>query len=295
MKTPPLSALRAFEATVRLGSVGAAASELSLTHGAVSHQIKSLEHLLGLALFERQGRRLQPTENGRVYALQVRHGLADLASATERLQRRRRENDLVIGTMPSFGAHWLISRLARFREDRPDLLLDIRATLALADLEADGIDVAIRMGAGGWDGLHSEELFRDRLLPVCAPHFNGGRLPTSPAELLQAPLLTSVENWRPWMAAAGLPAIEPLGLHVNDSNLLIEAVRQGHGIALARESIVFDALHDGRLVAPSDIIVPYPTPCWLVWPTRSEGRRKFDALRHWLRREVEAYLIARGG
>lgn len=292
-RVPPLSALRAFEATVRLGSIVAAASELHLTHGAVSHQIKALEHLLGLALFERQGRQLVPTENGRVYALQVRHGLGDLARATERLHMQVGDDELVIGTLPSFGAHWLIARLPRLMATHPALRISLRAGLALSDPQAEGIDAAVRMGPGGWDGLHAQALFRDRLLAACAPRFNGGHLPSTAAEILDCPLLTSVENWRPWMEAAGIAPHEPVGLHFNDSNLLLEALRQGHGVALVRESLAFDALRDGRLVALSPVIVDYPTPYWLVWPPQSDSRRKFALFRQWIEEEAERYVRAR--
>lgn len=61
---PPLSALRAFEATARLGSVTAAADELSVTHGAVSRQLKSLDEHFGVALFTKAGRGLVLTHHG---------------------------------------------------------------------------------------------------------------------------------------------------------------------------------------------------------------------------------------
>ena len=66
-RTPPLPALKAFAALVRLGSIGAAANELSLTPGAVTHQIRALEDLLGVSLVERHQRRVVLTEQGRIY------------------------------------------------------------------------------------------------------------------------------------------------------------------------------------------------------------------------------------
>ena len=60
-RLPPLNPLRAFEATARSGSVSAAARELNVTHGAVSHQIKALEESLNVSLFERGGKRLKLT------------------------------------------------------------------------------------------------------------------------------------------------------------------------------------------------------------------------------------------
>ena len=81
-RIPPLPALRAFAAFIRLGSVQAAAEELSLTPGAVGHQIRALEEVLQLPLLERQGRRMILTEQGRLYGYQIRQALDDIASAT---------------------------------------------------------------------------------------------------------------------------------------------------------------------------------------------------------------------
>ena len=55
-RLPPLAALRAFEAVARLGSVGKAADELHVTHGAVSQQLRVLEDTLGVSLFLRHGK-----------------------------------------------------------------------------------------------------------------------------------------------------------------------------------------------------------------------------------------------
>ena len=60
MRYPSITALRALDAVARLGSVTAAAQQLSLTRSAISHQIISLEQSLGFALTERVGRGIGP-------------------------------------------------------------------------------------------------------------------------------------------------------------------------------------------------------------------------------------------
>lgn len=289
-RIPPLSALRAFEAVARLGSVVKAAAELHLTHSAISHQLRALEDTLGQQLFDRRGKRLAVNENGRVYAMQVRHALSDLSRATGSFLAQSREDELVIGTIPSFGAHWLVPRLPHFTAAYPELKISLRASLAVADLDAEGIDVAIRMGHGGWDKVQQRELFADRLVAVAAPHFNGARLPRTPAEVVAAPLLLSIENWRPWQEAAGLPADDLRGMHFNDSNLVLEAARRGQGVALSRLSLVHGALQDGALVQLTDISVPYPNAYWLVWPVRSAARARVAQFSQWLDAEIDAYL-----
>src|SRR5579863_4787446 len=113
---PPLTALRCFEAVARLGGVTLAARELHVTHSAVSQQIKVLEESMGIALFVREARGLRLTEEGRLYALDIRTALRDITEATRRAQARPRESELVIATLPSFAQHWLMPRLPGFRD-----------------------------------------------------------------------------------------------------------------------------------------------------------------------------------
>jgi LysR family glycine cleavage system transcriptional activator len=287
---PPLPALRAFEAVARLGSVVKAADELHVTHGAVSQQLRSLEEYLGLALFTRHGKRLTVTEDGRIYALRLRMALNDIASATTDVLSLPRADELIIAILPSFGANWLVRRLPRFLAAHPDLKLTLRASLELIDFAVDRVDAAIRMGPGGWEGTSQIHLFTDELIAVAAPGFNGGNLPRTPAEILAAPLIRSVESWSNWIAAAGLPETPLKGPVYSDSNLVIEALRQGQGVSLTRRSLVHDALQRGELVFLSAITVPYQNPYWLVWPMRSHGSAKLLALTDWLQTEVRLYL-----
>ncbi|WP_132608356.1 LysR family transcriptional regulator, partial [Pseudomonas aeruginosa] len=131
---PPLTALRSFEAVARLGSISQAASELHVTHSAISQQIKLLENLLGLALFVREGRGLRLSENGRFYALQVRASLGEIADATRVVRARPREGELVVTVMPSFGLNWLLPRLPRFRERHPHCRVRLVSSLDVQTL-----------------------------------------------------------------------------------------------------------------------------------------------------------------
>lgn len=286
---PPLAALRAFEATARLGSVVQAADELSVTHGAVSQQIRALEEYLGLSLFTRHGKRLSITEDGRVYALRLRMALGDIAVATRDVLSAPRNDALSVAVLPSFGAHWLVPRLPRFFALRPGLEVMLRASLEVIDFQVDRVDVAVRMGHGAWEGCTQRHLFDDELVVVASARFNGGDLPRTPEAILAAPLIRSVESWSSWLTAAGLPSGSLRGPVFSDSNLVMEAVRLGQGVALTRRSLVHLGIRSGELVQLSDIVVPEPNPYWLIWPPRSHGLAKVKAFARWLTDEVAAY------
>lgn len=288
---PPLSALRSFEAVARLGSVTLAAGELHVTHSAISQQVRQLESLLGVTLLQREGRGLRLSEEGRLYALQIRGALQDIAEATRLAKARPGEDELVVAVTPSFGQKWLLPRLPGFRELYPQYRLRLLASLEVMDLRQGLADVAIRIGQGRWEGLAQHRLFEDEVVVVAAPDFNGGRLPQTSAEILQCPRITGFESWLGWCQAAGVAVPqEPAEFVVNDSNLSIEALRLGQGIGLERRSLVAGALERGELVALSDLRVPYGFPYWLVWPEREASQAKVAAFAGWLSGEVDGYL-----
>nr|WP_243751436.1 LysR family transcriptional regulator [Paraburkholderia sp. BL10I2N1] len=147
----PLSALRAFEAAFRQRGYSRAADELGLSHGAVSHHIKSLEQLLGVKLFRRDGHVMVPTEAGQRLALHVSEGMSRLAQGIEEVRARKLRSRIVtVSVLPAFAARWLIPRLASLHQSNPDIEVNIRASALLADLSHEGVDVGLRYGPGKW-------------------------------------------------------------------------------------------------------------------------------------------------
>src|SRR5438874_13822837 len=82
-------------------------------------------------------------------------------------------------------------RLGRFMEHHPKIDVNLHTSLALVDLERDGVDLAIRFGNGEWPGLEAVKFLDDELFPVASPGLNGGRLPARPAELAKFRLMRS--------------------------------------------------------------------------------------------------------
>ncbi len=288
---PPITCLRSFEAVARLGSVTAAAKELHVTHSAISQQIKVLEDIIGVALFIREGRGLRVSEDGRLYSLQIREALGGIAEATRLIKAQPKSTELVIAVLPSFGHSWLLPRLPRFQRLHPHISIRLQASLTVSNLAKESVDVGIRMGKGDWDGLVHRLLFHDEVIVVAAPHFNGGQLPRTPAQIINTNIIFNMESWQPWCQAAGLDAEVPrIGLCSNDSNLVLQAVRLGQGIALERRSLVHDAIQRGELVQLSEIAAPYAYPYWLVLPDRERSEAKQRDFSAWLAVEIDDYL-----
>lgn len=277
---PPLAALRAFEAVCRLGSVVRAADALAVTHSAISHQLAALEDYLGLPLFERQGRRLVPTEDGRFYAMKIRMALGDVAEVTRALQTRPRPNELKIATLPSFGMQWLMARLPDFQSRHPQYRIDVRAGIGFDDLHNGQVDVALRMGSGDWDGLQVTPLLPDWLVLVGRADL--ADFPASAADVAAVRLIGTMEPWGHWAQAAGLGEWQPdYRLSCNDNNLAQQAVAGGQGLALLRLSLVLDDLLAGRFRAVAGVAVPHPLSYWLAWAPRLAGSPKLHHFRDW--------------
>ena len=288
-RIPPMQALRAFEAAARTGSLTRAAEALSVTHGAISHQIKALEESLGVRLLERAGRGIRVTDSGERLAARMRAALAEIADAVREASERANPRQLRVSVMPSFAARWLLPRLGSFIARHPDIDLDVRSSMALVDFRRDDADVAIRHGFGNWPDVKAEYILSDTYFPVCSPRLVP-RLPGEPRDLARYTLLrANDEFWKPWFDAVGLDWPEPArGPIFNDSALMLQAAVDGQGIALARKSLLGNDVRNGLLVRLFDIDVAAPRRYYLVYPPRLAGSPKLAAFREWLLAEIAA-------
>jgi LysR family glycine cleavage system transcriptional activator len=264
---PPFAALRALEAACRLKSYSMAGEELGVTHSAVSQSMRRLEQTFGQRLFRRQGLGMEPTPAALSLSVAYRQAARIVAEATDALKARDAEPALVVSTLPSVARLWLGPRLKRLRDCLPDLAVEVRTSRDLANLETDGVDVAMRFGHGDWPRLRVEPLFDETAFAVCSPEFLARHGPMDDAAIARSPLiLEDVDLWASWFAAAGTAAPSPLrGLAFDDAALVIEAASAGLGVALVRRLHADEALEAGRLVriSPTEIKTPYR--CYLVW------------------------------
>jgi LysR family glycine cleavage system transcriptional activator len=269
-----------------------AAEEMHVTHGAVSQRIKRLEEHLGMPLFRRSGRAMLLTDQGRLLQERVRAAISEITEGVEAIGSGNKDGVLTISMVPGFATYWLLPRLAGFIERHPDIDVNIRATLSLADFERDGVDMAVRFGGGAWPGLISIKLYDENLVPVCSPAFRGGRLPRAPAELLKLPLLHDERQpWSLWFDAIGLDWRDTgEGPRYSEQTLLLAAAIGGLGVALARASLVRADLESGRLVRLFPQTVRTRYSYFIVYPKGSEARGKIQAFRDWLLEQASARL-----
>jgi LysR family glycine cleavage system transcriptional activator len=290
---PPLDALRVFDAAARAQSFAKAAEALHLTPSAVSHRIKALEDLLGARLFERRVRAVRLTAAGQGYAGAVAGALDLLREATRRLRPGEANRALTVSTTQLFAVRWLVPRLARFEAANPETVVHLNVTTSLANFAGDGVDLAIRTGAGAWPGLAAHHLMPFDMHPVAAPALLEGRRPlAAPADLAQHTLLHSdsyPEAWHVWLHAAGVAGVDAArGRHFTDTATAIEAAIAGLGVAITQPPFVAAELAEGRLAVPFARAVPSGRAYFLVYPEARAGDPKIAAFRDWILGEFAA-------
>lgn len=300
--TPPLNALRAFEAAARLGSFARAAEELSVTAGAISQQVANLEACLGMTLFDRKGPKLTLREAGRAYLPSLRRALDEIEAATlDLVTHGAGERRLVIGALHTLAGCWLIPRLKRFQNDHPDIRPVIE-TLALnfatpersPDLSARQMDVGLYFGNGTWPGLRADKILDEIQVVVARPGYvradGAGGMDDLGALVSRYPRLvhtTRPRAWHDWAQANGVGISGAPGPGFEHFFMLIEAAKAGMGIALLPRVLIEGHLAAGDLEIIADATLQSDGAYYLITPQDRINAPEVIAFRDWLLAEVE--------
>lgn len=298
---PPLNALRAFEAAARHLSMAKAADELNVTPGALSHQIRGLEALLGVELFERGVRSIALTGAGARLYPGLRTAFLHMREAVDTLDAADRDRMLVVSALPGFTAKWLAPRLYRFAEAHPDIDTRIASAGALANFRTDGVHVALRNLPDDFvaePDLVVERMFEASYTPVCSPKLIERLGPFgTPDALRKAPLIhddslsawTKTIGWAEWFSRAGVEDVDASrGLRFSSADHALDATAEGAGVLLASDVLAYDELRTGRLVMPFDLKMPSGRVYCVVYPKRLKERPAVRAFRDWVKAEAEA-------
>jgi len=292
-RLPPLNALRAFEAAARHQSFSAAAEELHVTHGAVSHQVKILEDWFGIPLFERSGRTVRLSLAGSAYLPDIEGAFNQIHGATASLVRSTGNAPLHVTTTPAFAVRWLAPRLGRLWRDHPDL--DLR----LHEMPWTGVevpvpaqaDMLVRIGAQRPAGFEAQPLMPGTVTPMCSPQLLEGGPPLTRAEdLLQYPLLhtSGYGPWQDWFRRNGVAhANVTRGPVFDDTNLAYSAALAGQGIGLLHTALTVDEAAAGLLVQPFDAEPRDDLGYYIVFATASSHDPRVAAFRDWLIANVQ--------
>jgi LysR family glycine cleavage system transcriptional activator len=299
LNSAALATLRFFEAAARLESFTRAATELSITQGAVSHHVKYLEDFLGCKLFFRLPKQIKLTDDGKRFAEVVARVLRELEEAADAVAAPRRSRiDVRLRAGPSFALRWLVPRLGRLHALHPNIKLHVIGEYGYFDRAQRDFDLAVEFVQAPVQGLHSEFLMDEYLAPICSPEYLAkNNFLKTPADLSGCTLLHDGDaweeaasedaEWRYWLSEVGALNVDSNeGQFFTMANMAIEAALSHQGVAMGRLSLIEELLETQRLITPFPQRIKSPTNYRLLYPRELAGRPGVTQVANWLRQEA---------
>jgi LysR family glycine cleavage system transcriptional activator len=247
---PPLTTLRAFEATARFQGYSAAARSLNVTPAAIAQQVRKLEKDLGVDLVRREGRGLVLTEDGQDLAKTLEDAFDQIAKGVRQLKRRDAKRGVRVSTTDYFVNVVVLPQLGAFWQRYPDLQVSFSPDGNTQAVDFDRYDIVVRGAEQGavWEGCEAIPLFETEIVICAAP------------SLLQRGAKDLCDF--PWIRDRGMgggafdTAIRRAGcdpdtltyVDAGSSKFELDAALMGYGLHVSPEMSVRKDVQNGRLV-----------------------------------------------
>jgi LysR family glycine cleavage system transcriptional activator len=285
---PATAALEAFESAAFHGSFTAAARELHVTQGAISRQIQTLEHHLGVELFTRERQRIRLSPAGEHYLTHVRSAFDRLEAAALELRTLRRGGGVLqLAILPTYGTRWLIPRFPSFAEAHPDIQVHFTTKVQPFDFATEDLDAAIHHGEAHWPGARLDALMDEDVVVVCSAPYKKKLGLKQGVDLKKATLLqmaTRPAAFDEWLHAKGITGVDGRrGPRFEHHQMVLQAAIAGLGVAVLPTFVCEGELADGRVVeAFADTRWRTGKGYWLVYPDKRATLPALVAFRTWL-------------
>lgn len=282
-RLPVLRALQTFEQAARHTSFSAAALSLGMTHGAISHQIRTLEEWLGKKVFDRRANGVYLNSYGRRLYRVCNQSFSLLEQEIRLIKEEEIQQSLSIGCSTTLLSNWLLPRIDEFLKQYPDTPLSFHTCGSLADLVSRRIDILITTDQPKPnDGIHQTRLGSAGIGPVCAP--NRHPLPQHADDMTRLPLLhasSRLDAWQEWATEAGSSVPEQKMFVFETLSLAIEAACSGLGYAMTPDFVVRSRIERGQLIAPLGFVA-VGRSIWLCTRAVDASSGSIPAFRNWL-------------
>ncbi|MEL6992492.1 MAG: LysR family transcriptional regulator [Pseudomonadota bacterium] len=273
-RMPSLSSLRAFEAAARRLSFKDAADELSVTPGAISQQVRSLEDDLGISLFHRATRSVSLTEAGLKLQPEVTDGFLKIRDAVD-LVRPGQATSITVRAAGMVIRNWLLPRLHLFTEANRHLQTHVNTLHSWEDLQLGEDEVVFRLAKEPPAGVYSRKIHQLLLIPLASPDFIEKYNLKSSEDALRAPLLQDAiiqlfdksSGWDKWFNLAGLTKPVPeyaLKFDPYAADFALDMAINGKGVLLGWSIQCYQALSQGRLGCPFGPVMELDLSYYLV-------------------------------
>jgi len=281
-KLPTLQSLLAFEAVGRNGSLRRAAGELSVTHSAVSYQLRHLEEQIDVPLLGRKGRQIALTPQGRRLLNTLTDSLDQIHGVIGELKEPMSERTIKIATTPAIASAPILEYAREFIEQY-QVVEFIWAPITQID---DTVDLVI-----SWRDVHvpgEKEVthIQTTYFPVCNPTlFHLGPPLTRLEHLANHTLIHGNydgSDWQHLLTGLGRSELRAkTNMYLGDTFVAHQAARAGCGIAIADEIMVERDLREGHLIRALPVSVPAPAPFCMITPHRSRNNALVQAFKRW--------------
>ena len=281
-----LNAVRVFAAAARHGSISLAAEELGVTPSAVSHQIKTLEQRLQVALFQRGSNWLKLTEAGRGLFEEASGGLAIIESALGNLLRDA--NEVAVRASVSLAVRWLIPALESFKTRHPQARISVETTSLSEVPLGPAADMAIAYRRIGHYEGPGEVLLTDLSQPLVAPSLLEKSGYRGPEDIARVPALVYTQDnwdWKLWAEQMAIPAARlRFADRFDIDDAALRAAVSGLGMVLSPRLNADTELRTGTLVPLPGFEAIELGRYYLILGARRDGMVR--TFRSWLHAEA---------
>ena len=169
-----LSNIATFIQVATAGNFAEAAARMGLSTSATSKAVQRLEDDLGVKLFHRTTRSVSLTDEGERFYEGAQRLIDEAEALTAEILNTREapRGRLVVSAPAVFGRVWLTDKILDFMKLYPEVQVEVNFEDRLADLAADGIDVAVRLGElTDSANLVVRKLFNDHIYTCASPDY----------------------------------------------------------------------------------------------------------------------------
>ena len=296
-----LSNMSVYIKVVEMGSFTAVANHLESTVGNVSRAVSALENMLDTRLIQRSTRRLSITDAGRRFYERCTKILADLEHAEAEASNAalNPRGTLRVHCVPGLARHLVTGAVLEYREEFPEVTVDLMLSQRMPNLLEDQLDVSILIARTLPDSAYvSQKIGISHCVLVASPEYlQRHAAPLTPEDLNdhQCLLLGTVDYVRDeWQlkSKTGDATFTPKGpsFSVNDMDAMAVAVRAGAGIGLLAGFSAIEDLRSGRLVRVLPEFHTYERNVYAVYTSRQFIDAKITRFIDTLKTRVGAQL-----
>jgi len=284
-RPPPLRNLRAFCIAARHKSFKAAADELALTPSAVSHQMKELEEVMGVRLFERKTRALALTTAGHTLLEEIAPLLDMMDRSLAQFSRRNRRRNVRVLLPPFFASELFVPRLESFFALHPGIDIQVDTVDPWPSDHPLSADVSIVLTNSEPQGVKAVRLFPVKLAAVCAKGFAASVARLGREAFRETALIVQKARpfaWTNWANELGLDTPEPRNIIELDTMFsVVRAAERGVGIALVPEILCDAWFRSGALVRLFSLQLETDDSYFLVSRFQDAGKPEVTAITNW--------------